>query len=76
MHEEHPGLVVGARRNSPLVIGLGEGENFLASDVAAFVEHTRNALAIGQDEIVAITPVGVDGHRLRGQTRSRSSRSK
>lgn len=59
MHEEHPGLVVGARRNSPLVIGLGEGENFLASDVAAFVEHTRSALAIGQDEIVAITPDGV-----------------
>jgi glucosamine--fructose-6-phosphate aminotransferase (isomerizing) len=60
MHEEHPGLVVGARRNSPLVIGLGEGENFLGSDVAAFVEHTRRALAIGQDEIVAITPQGVE----------------
>ncbi|WP_248148584.1 glutamine--fructose-6-phosphate transaminase (isomerizing) [Microbacterium aoyamense] len=60
MHEEHPGLVVGARRNSPLVIGLGEGENFLGSDVAAFVEHTRKALAIGQDEIVAITPAGVE----------------
>src|SRR6478609_8941199 len=59
LHEEHPGLVVGARRNSPLVIGLGEGENFLASDVAAFVEHTRHALAIGQDQIVAITPDGV-----------------
>ena len=60
MHEEHPGLVVGARRNSPLVIGLGEGENFLGSDVAAFVEYTRNALAIGQDQIVAITPAGVE----------------
>ncbi len=60
MHEDHPGLVVGARRNSPLVIGLGEGENFLGSDVAAFVEHTRNALAIGQDQIVAITPSGVE----------------
>ncbi len=59
MHQDEPGLVVGARRNSPLVIGLGEGENFLGSDVAAFVEHTRNALAIGQDEIVAITPEGV-----------------
>ncbi len=60
MHRDHPGLVVGARRNSPLVIGLGEGENFLGSDVAAFVEHTRNALAIGQDQIVAITPGGVE----------------
>ncbi|GAA5038103.1 glutamine--fructose-6-phosphate transaminase (isomerizing) [Microbacterium fluvii] len=59
MHQDHPGLVVGARRNSPLVIGLGEGENFLGSDVAAFVEHTRKALAIGQDQIVAITPAGV-----------------
>ncbi|WP_193598135.1 glutamine--fructose-6-phosphate transaminase (isomerizing) [Microbacterium sp. YJN-G] len=56
MHEDQPGLVVGARRNSPLVIGLGEGENFLGSDVAAFVEHTRKALAIGQDQMVAITP--------------------
>lgn len=56
MHQDHPGLVVGARRNSPLVIGLGEGENFLGSDVAAFVEYTRHALAIGQDQIVAITP--------------------
>ncbi|MDQ1129258.1 glucosamine--fructose-6-phosphate aminotransferase (isomerizing) [Microbacterium sp. SORGH_AS 888] len=60
MHQEQPGLVVGARRNSPLVIGLGEGENFLGSDVAAFVEHTRDALAIGQDQIVAITPSGVE----------------
>lgn len=59
VHTDHPGLVVGARRNSPLVIGLGEGENFLGSDVAAFVEYTRNALAIGQDQIVAITPEGV-----------------
>ena len=56
VHQDSPGLVVGARRNSPLVIGVGEGENFLGSDVAAFVEHTRRALAIGQDQIVAITP--------------------
>jgi glucosamine--fructose-6-phosphate aminotransferase (isomerizing) len=59
VHQDHPGLVVGARRNSPLVIGLGEGENFLGSDVAAFVEHTRKALAIGQDQIVSITPDAV-----------------
>ena len=59
LHEDHPDLVVGARRNSPLVIGLGEGENFLGSDVAAFVEHTRSALAIGQDQIVEIRPDGV-----------------
>ncbi len=59
MHKDSPGVVVGARRNSPLVIGLGEGENFLGSDVAAFVEYTRNALAIGQDQIVTITPDAV-----------------
>jgi glucosamine--fructose-6-phosphate aminotransferase (isomerizing) len=55
IHQDEPDVVVGARRNSPLVIGLGEGENFLGSDVAAFVEYTRNALAIGQDQIVTIT---------------------
>ncbi|RLK47935.1 glutamine--fructose-6-phosphate transaminase (isomerizing) [Microbacterium telephonicum] len=60
MHRDQPGVVVGARRNSPLVIGLGEGENFLGSDVAAFVEHTRRALAIGHDQIVTITPGGVE----------------
>jgi len=59
VHRAEPGLVVGARRNSPLVIGLGEGENFLGSDVAAFVEFTKRAVAIGQDQIVAITADGV-----------------
>ena len=47
--------VVAARRNSPLVVGLGEGENFLGSDVAAFIEHTREALELGQDQVVTIT---------------------
>lgn len=55
LHRDQPGVVVGARRNSPLVVGLGENENFLGSDVAAFVEYTRLALAIGQDQIVTIT---------------------
>src|SRR5690606_35526764 len=56
VHQDTPGLVVGARRNSPLVVGLGEGEIFLGSDVAAFVDHTRRAIAVGQDQLVAITP--------------------
>jgi glucosamine--fructose-6-phosphate aminotransferase (isomerizing) len=59
LHRDVPGVVVGARRNSPLVIGLGVGENFLGSDVAAFVEHTHRAMEIGQDELVTITPDSV-----------------
>jgi glucosamine--fructose-6-phosphate aminotransferase (isomerizing) len=59
LHQDEPGVVVGARRNSPLVIGLGDGENFLGSDVAAFIEHTSRAMAIGQDQIVTITPTSV-----------------
>ncbi|HET6652050.1 MAG TPA: glutamine--fructose-6-phosphate transaminase (isomerizing) [Nocardioides sp.] len=54
-----PSRVVAARRNSPLVVGVGEGENFLASDVAAFIEHTRDALELGQDQVVTITREGV-----------------
>ena len=58
VHADQPGVVVGARRNSPLVVGLGDGENFLGSDVAAFIGHTRDALELGQDQIVTITPDG------------------
>lgn len=53
-HADVPDLVVGARRNSPLVVGRGDGENFLASDVAAFVAHTRNAIELGQDQVVEL----------------------
>ncbi len=56
VHADAPGVVVGARRNSPLVVGIGEGENFLGSDVAAFIGHTREAVELGQDEVVTITP--------------------
>jgi glucosamine--fructose-6-phosphate aminotransferase (isomerizing) len=59
VHQDRPGEVVGARRNSPLVIGLGDGENFLGSDVAAFVAFTRRAVEIGQDQIVTIRPDSV-----------------
>src|SRR6185312_8593753 len=55
-----PSRVVAARRNSPLVVGLGEGENFIGSDVAAFIEHTREAMELGQDQIVTITRDGVE----------------
>jgi glucosamine--fructose-6-phosphate aminotransferase (isomerizing) len=54
-----PDLVVGARRNSPLVVGQGHGEYYLASDVSAFIAHTREAVELGQDQVVSITPDGV-----------------
>lgn len=54
-----PDRVVAARRNSPLVVGIGEGENFLGSDVAAFIEHTREAMELDQDQVVTITRDGV-----------------
>ena len=60
VHADMPRTVVGARRNSPLVVGLGDGENFLGSDVAAFISHTRSALELGQDQIVTITPDSVE----------------
>ncbi|HET6531358.1 MAG TPA: glutamine--fructose-6-phosphate transaminase (isomerizing) [Actinoplanes sp.] len=54
------GAVVAARRNSPLVVGRGVGENFLASDVSAFIEHTRDAIELGQDQVVLITPDAIE----------------
>jgi len=55
IHSDDPGRIVGARRNSPLVVGVGNGENFLASDVSAFISHTKRALELGQDEVADIT---------------------
>jgi glutamine---fructose-6-phosphate transaminase (isomerizing) len=55
-----PGAVVGARRNSPLVVGRGRGENYLASDVSAFIQHTRDAVELGQDQVVLITAGGIE----------------
>ncbi len=59
VHADAPDVVVGARRNSPLVVGVGEGENFLASDVSAFITHTRDAIELGQDQVVELRRSGV-----------------
>ncbi|GAB7192471.1 glutamine--fructose-6-phosphate transaminase (isomerizing) [Kineococcus sp. NUM-3379] len=72
VHADVPGTIVGARRNSPLVVGLGSGANYLGSDVAAFIEHTRDALELGQDQVVTITADEVsvrsfDGSPVQGR---------
>jgi glucosamine--fructose-6-phosphate aminotransferase (isomerizing) len=58
---EDPGTIVAARRSTPLVVGVGDGEMFLGSDVAAFIEHTRDAVELGQDQAVVIT---ANGYRI------------
>jgi glucosamine--fructose-6-phosphate aminotransferase (isomerizing) len=73
LHREHPDLVVGARRNLPLVVGLGDGEQFLASDVTAFISHTREARALDQDQVVELRRDGVrvtdlDGNDVPGES--------
>jgi len=60
-HAGDPGTIVAARRSTPLVVGIGEGEMFLGSDVAAFIEFTREAVELGQDQAVVIT---ADGYRI------------
>ncbi|WP_353509817.1 glutamine--fructose-6-phosphate transaminase (isomerizing) [Intrasporangium sp.] len=72
IHADQPGVVVGARRNSPLVVGLGDDVNYLGSDVAAFIGHTRHALELAQDQIVTITSdgatvIGFDGSSAQGK---------
>ena len=59
IHADSPQTIVGVRRNSPLVAGIGNGENFLASDVAAFIDYTKRAVELGQDEVVTITPESI-----------------
>ena len=67
IQSDNPNLIVGARRNSPLVVGVGSGENFLASDVSAFISHTKKALELGQDQVVVVTPSEVVVTDLAGK---------
>src|SRR5262249_36974504 len=65
--KDDPDLLVGARLNAPLMVGLGEGENYLASDIAAMLAHTRTMLALEDGEIVAVRRSGVSTRTLDGQ---------
>ncbi|HBQ63382.1 MAG TPA: glutamine--fructose-6-phosphate aminotransferase, partial [Clostridiales bacterium] len=56
---EHPGMMVAARKDSPLIIGLGEGENFIASDIPAIYTHTREIIILEDQELAILTPDGV-----------------
>ena len=69
MRKDEPGLIVGARRHSPLVVGRGEGENFLASDIPAFLDHTRQMIVIDEDRVVevrsdSVVVTDLDGNRV------------
>ena len=68
IHADKPDEIVGVRRNSPLVVGVGSGENFMASDVSAFIEYTKKAIELGQDEVVTMNPTSVVITDLDGKT--------
>ena len=61
VNADDPDTIVAARRSTPLVLGVGDGEMFISSDVAAFIEHTRHAVELGQDQAVVIT---ADGYQI------------
>ena len=71
MRAEEPGLLVGARKECPLIIGRGDGEQFIGSAIPAFLRETRRVQYIHDDEIVVLTPEGVEFQTAEGETLQR-----
>jgi glucosamine--fructose-6-phosphate aminotransferase (isomerizing) len=66
-----PGVIVGARQDSPMIAGLGEGENFLASDIPAILKHTRRIIVIDNGEVVRVTPEKVEIFDFEGNKKEK-----
>src|SRR6266571_2096420 len=64
---DQPDLLIGVRENAPLLLGIGDGEFFLASDLTAIIPHTRRVVVLGEQELVAITPTGFTLQSLDGE---------
>jgi len=63
---DDPELLVGARLNAPLVVGLGEDEYYIASDITAIIPYTKRVLVLGEGEVAAVTPLGAEVSTLDG----------
>jgi len=66
VHLDQPDVLIAARKDSPLIIGLGEGENIIASDIPAVLEYTRDVLSLHDDEVATVTAEGVSVTDLDG----------
>lgn len=73
-HADEPGTIVAARRSTPLVVGIGDGEMFVGSDVAAFIPYTREAIELGQDQAVVISADGYTITDFHGRDDAASAR--
>src|SRR5712692_7704870 len=67
-HIDDPELLIGARLNAPLVVGLGDHEHYIASDITAIIPYTKHVLVLGEGEVAAVTPLGAEVSTLDGIT--------